>query len=81
MLALVGPQKGHRRFLADPLGVSPDISVENQVANDQNARISDTASSRRIRSCLMPRVLPYRGNKRRAGETHQISQPTQGPSP
>ena len=41
VLAMIGPQERHRRFLADPLGESPDVSVEDQVANDHDARVAE----------------------------------------
>ena len=53
----------HRGFLADPLGKAPDVAVENQVATT-TIRGLPSPSSRRIKSCLMPRVLPYLGNGR-----------------
>ena len=31
--------KRHRRFLADPLGVAPDVAVEDQVADDEDAGV------------------------------------------
>ncbi len=40
LLALVGVQQNHRRFLADALGVAPDVAVEHQVADHQHARLA-----------------------------------------
>src|SRR5262245_43919227 len=36
LLAPVGPQQDDRGFLADPLGVAPDVPVEHDVADDQH---------------------------------------------
>ncbi len=35
VLAGVGPEQGDGRLLADPLGVAPDVAVQDQVADDQ----------------------------------------------
>ena len=40
-LALVGVQQNDRRFLADALGVAPDVAVEHQIADDQHARLAE----------------------------------------
>ena len=40
LLAPVGVQQDDRRFLADALGVAPDVAVEHQVADDQHARLA-----------------------------------------
>jgi hypothetical protein len=41
VLAMVGPEQGDGGFLADPFGVAPDVAVEDQVADDQNPRLSE----------------------------------------
>ena len=41
LLAAVGVQQDDRRFLADALGVAPDVAVEHQVADDQHARLAE----------------------------------------
>ena len=41
-LAPVGVQQDDRRFLADALGVAPDVAVEHQVADHQHARLAQT---------------------------------------
>jgi hypothetical protein len=41
MLSAIGPQEGYGRFLTDPLGETPDVTVQDQVANDQDPRISE----------------------------------------
>ncbi len=38
MLALIGPQERHGGFLADSIGKAPDVTVEDQVADDHDAR-------------------------------------------
>ncbi len=41
MLALIGPQERDGGFLADSLGKPPDVTVEDQVADDHNARMAE----------------------------------------
>ena len=52
VLAVVGPEQGDRRLLADPLGVAPDVAVEDQVADDEDAGVS--RASRRGGSSRRP---------------------------
>jgi hypothetical protein len=40
MLALVGPEQGDRRLLTDPLGVPPNVAVEDQVADHEDAGLA-----------------------------------------
>ena len=40
--ALVGVQQNDRRFLADALGVAPDVAIEHDVADHQHARLAET---------------------------------------
>jgi hypothetical protein len=40
MLAMVGSQERDRGFLADALGIAPDIAVEDQVSDHQDAGVS-----------------------------------------
>src|SRR5262249_33285947 len=42
LFLLVGPQQDDRRFLADAFGVPPDVAVEHDVADDQDARSAET---------------------------------------
>src|SRR5262249_35172632 len=42
-LALIGVQKNDRRFLTDALGIAPDIAVEHDIANHENARLAEVA--------------------------------------
>ena len=62
VLAVVGPQERDRRFLADPLGVAPDVAVEDQVADDQDAGVAERldASDQVVRHA---RVLPDLGKR------------------
>ena len=39
-LAPRGAQHDHRCFLADPLGIAPGVTVENQVAQHQNLGVA-----------------------------------------
>jgi hypothetical protein len=39
-LALVGVQENDWRLLTDALGITPDIAVEHDIANHQNARLA-----------------------------------------
>ena len=41
-LTAVGVQENYGRFLADALGVAPDVAIEHGVADDQHARLAQT---------------------------------------
>ena len=59
LFALVGMQENDRRLLADSLGVSPDVPVQHDVAQDQHARLLQAlhqVNQLRRHPCLLRRV-------------------------
>ncbi len=40
VLPLIGSQQRHRRFLADPFGIAPDVAVQDQITDDHDPRLA-----------------------------------------